>query len=298
MSMNIRIIGTPMDLGQSRRGVDMGPSAIRAAGLHGMLQRLGHKVEDMGNVFIPERETREAPDAKALYVSEIVEVCEGLARQVQEVVQADRFPLVLGGDHSIAMGTIAGVTRARGDHGVIWVDAHADFNTPETSPSGNVHGMPLASVCGRGNLLDKMEGGAPRISEGNVALIAIRDVDQGEAEALKDSEVSVFTMRDIDERGMRRVINDAIEVTSRNVDHVHVSFDIDAVDPRWAPGSGTLVEGGLNYREAHLLMEALHDSGVVGSAEIVEVNPLLDEANKTGKLAAALAASLMGKRII
>jgi arginase len=296
--MDITIIGAPMDLGQSRRGVDMGPSAIRAAGLQERLMRLGHDVEDIGNIFIPERETRKATDEKALYVAEIVEACAGLASKVQDVVEDGRFPLVLGGDHSIAMGSITGVTRARGEHGVIWVDAHADFNTPDSSPSGNVHGMPLSAVCGRNKILDALPGASPRVKEERVVLIGIRDVDAKESELVNESGITAFTMRDIDERGMRRVIEDAIEIASKGVAHVHLSFDIDAVDPRWAPGSGTLVEGGVSYREAHLLMERLHDSGVVGSAEIVEVNPLLDEHNKTGKLAAGLAASLMGKTIL
>lgn len=287
-----------MDLGQSRRGVDMGPSAIRAAGLHERLQRIGARFQDHGNIVVPDRATREATDKKALFVKEILEVCDELAGIVEEALAADEFPMVLGGDHSIAMGSITGVSRAAGEQGVIWVDAHTDFNTPATSPSGNVHGMPLAAVCGHGGILDNLPGGGPKVREDRVALIGIRDVDRKEAELVRDSKATVFTMRDIDERGMRRVIEDAIEVASKGVDHVHLSYDIDAVDPRWAPGSGTLVEGGLSYREAHLLMEALHDAEVVKSAEIVEVNPLLDEQNKTGKLAAGLIASLLGKRII
>lgn len=296
--MDLRIIGAPMDLGQNRRGVDMGPSAIRAAGLHKMLQDLGHNVEDAGNIFIPERETRKADDSKALYLDAIREACEGLADEVERTLKADAFPIVLGGDHSIAMGSASGAGRTRGKYGIVWVDAHADFNTPATSPSGNVHGMPLAALCGREDMLKGFPGDPPTVSEENVALIGIRDVDPKEAKLVRDSGMSVFTMRDVDERGMRRVVEDAIQVASKGVDHVHVSFDIDGVDPRWAPGSGTLVEGGLSYREAHLLMEALHDSKVVGSLEMVEVNPLLDEQNKTGKLAAGLIASLMGKTIL
>lgn len=287
-----------MDLGQNRRGVDMGPSAIRAAGLHGMLERLGHSVEDAGNIFIPERETRKASDEKALYLDEIRTACEGLADEVEKALKDDAFPIVLGGDHSIAMGSASGAGRAHGEHGVIWVDAHTDFNTPSTSPSGNVHGMPLAALCGREDMLKGFPGAPPKVPEERVALIGIRDVDAAEARLVRDSGMTVFTMRDVDERGMRRVVEDAIEVASRGSGRVHLSFDIDAVDPRWAPGSGTLVEGGLSYREAHLLMEALHDSKVVASMEMVEVNPLLDEHNKTGKLAAGLVASLMGKTIL
>jgi arginase len=287
-----------MDLGQRRRGVDMGPSAIRAAGLNTMLERLGHKVSDGGNIFIPEKETRRAVDEKALYLKEIVQACESLAKKVEGIAQKGQFPVVLGGDHSITMGTVAGVTKARGEHGVVWIDAHTDFNTPETTPSGNVHGMPLAALCGRGGTLADVYGINPKVREERVAVIGVRDVDQAESEAVNDSKLTVFTMRDIDEMGMRRVIDQAIEVAAKGVDQVHVSFDIDSVDPRWAPGSGTLVEGGLNYREAHLLMERLHDSRLVGSMEMVEVNPLLDEHNKTGKLAAGLIASLLGKSIL
>lgn len=296
--MEVRIIGAPMDLGQRRRGVDMGPSAIRAAGLNSMLTRLGHKVKDTGNIFIPEKETRRAVDERALYVKEIVQACESLAKKVEGVVTKEQFPVVLGGDHSIAVGTVAGSTKARGEHGVVWIDAHADFNTPQTSPSGNVHGMPLAAICGHGGALAELGGINPKVREDRVAVIGVRDVDPKETEAVNDSKLTVFTMRDIDEMGMRRVIDEAIEIASKGVQRIHVSFDIDAVDPRWAPGSGTLVEGGLNYREAHLLMERLHDSGKVGSMEMVEVNPLLDEQNKTGKLAAGLIASLLGKSIL
>lgn len=297
--MDVRIIGAPVDLGQQRRGVDMGPSAIRAAGLNTALKNLGHRVTDGGNIFSPEKETKRAlKRSNALYLKEVIQACENLARRVKNAVERDRFPVVLGGDHSIAMGTIAGITQAAGEHGLIWVDAHADFNTPETSPSGNIHGMPLAAVCGRGGELADLGGVNPKVREEKTVLIGIRDVDVREAEAVNGSNVTVFTMRDIDELGMRRVMDEALQVASGGMKRVHVSFDIDAVDPRWAPGSGTLVEGGLNFREAHLLMEMAHDSGKVGSLELVEVNPLLDKQNKTGSLAAGLIASALGKKII
>ncbi|MBW3581944.1 MAG: arginase [Euryarchaeota archaeon] len=296
--MNVTIIGAPVDLGQQRRGVDMGPSAIRAAALNSQIKALGHKVEDAGNIFAPEKEQRSPRSKSARYQREIIDACEVLAKEVAKICQRDRFPVVLGGDHSIAMGSIAGVTQARGEHGLVWIDAHADFNTPETSPSGNIHGMPLAAVCGRGGTLAEIGGITPKVREEKVALVGIRDVDANEAELVNDSRITAFTMRDIDERGMRRVMEDALQVAGGSMKHVHASFDIDAVDPRWAPGSGTLVDGGLSYREAHLACEILSDSGLVKSLDMVEVNPLLDEGNKTGKLAAKLVASALGKSIL
>lgn len=296
--MDVRIIGAPVDLGQQRRGVDMGPSAIRAAGLNSALVRLGHKVTDAGNIFSPEKETRRPKNERALYETEVTQACENLAKKVEGAVARDRLPVVLGGDHSIAMGTVAGLVRARGEHGVIWVDAHADFNTPETSASGNIHGMPLAAICGRGGSLAEIGGVSPKVREEKVVLIGLRDVDALEADAVQDSKITSFTMRDIDELGIGRVMDEAIQVAGGGMERIHVSFDIDAVDPRWAPGSGTLVDGGLSYREAHLIMEKLHDSEKVGGVELVEVNPLLDEHNKTGKLAAGLIASCLGKTIL
>lgn len=296
--MDVRIIGAPVDLGQQRRGVDMGPSAIRAAGLNSALVRLGHKVTDAGNIFSPEKETRRPKNERALYETEVIQACENLAKKVEGAVGRDRLPVVLGGDHSIAMGTVAGLVRARGEHGIIWVDAHADFNTPETSASGNIHGMPLAAICGRGGSLAEIGGISPKVREEKVVLIGLRDVDALEADAVQESKVTSFTMRDIDELGIGKVMDEAIQIAGGGMERIHVSFDIDAVDPRWAPGSGTLVDGGLSYLEAHLIMEKLHDSEKVGGVELVEVNPLLDEHNKTGKLAAGLIASCLGKTIL
>lgn len=297
--MDVTIIGAPLDLGAGRRGVDMGPSAIRHAGLHRLLRHLGHDVLDAGDVFAPVRETLVVRDEGLKFVDEILESCQAVADRVEKAARAGRLPLVLGGDHSIAMGTIAGVSRVAERVGLVYFDAHGDFNTPETSPSGNIHGMPLSAVTGVGH--PRLTGSGPRtpmVRVEDVALLAVRDIDPSEAELIRDRGPQTFTLREIDERGMKAVMEDCIHVATAHSDWLHVSFDVDSIDPRFAPGTGTPVEGGLTYREAHLGLEMLADTGLVRSLEIVEVNPMLDERNRTGKLAAALAASCLGKRIL
>ncbi|MHB8604703.1 MAG: arginase [Thermoplasmatota archaeon] len=298
---NVKIIGVPMDLGASRRGTDMGPSAMRVARLGPRLEALGHHVEDLGNIYSPTVETKTAKHTSLLYADEIIQVCESLARKVETVRRAGDFPLVLGGDHSIAMGTVGGVARAleSGHVGVVWVDAHADFNTDDTSPSGNIHGMPLAAICGLGS--ERLTGIAkvnPKARSQNVVLVGIRDLDDEEKTLVKKAGVTAFTMREIDERGIRRVMEDALDIAANGVQHLHVSFDVDAIDPEDAPGVGTPVRGGLTYREAHLAMEMCAEVPFFKSLEIVEVNPLLDEHNRTAELAVGLATSALGKRIL
>jgi arginase len=297
--MNVTVIGAPMDLGAGRRGVDMGPSAIRLAGLHQRLRKLGHHVEDGGDVFSPVAETLEVRDPKLRFLDEIVDCCKALADEVETCASSGRFPLVLGGDHSVAMGTIAGLTRVAERVGVIWVDAHGDFNTPETTPTGNIHGMPLSACCGIGAPeLTGLGERDPMLDTSDVALVGIRDIDPHEAKVIHDEGVEAFTVRDLDEMGMKEVAERSLEIATRDSDWLHVSFDLDSIDPRWAPGTGTPVEGGLTLREAHLLLEILADSGMVRSLELVETNPILDLRNQTGELAAWLAESCLGARIM
>jgi arginase len=297
--MDVRIIGVPMDLGSNRRGTDMGPSALRAADLAPNLEKLDHSVEDGGNVFAHEPETRSTDEAGMRFVDEIVRTCEAVGRRVRSAKIEDEVPLVVGGDHSLSMGTAAGIATEDTRVGVLWVDAHGDFNTPETTPSGNVHGMPLACMVGRGDRrLCEIGGVAPKIREEDVAIVGTRSLDPPEAEALRDSEVSVFTMRDIDEQGMRSVMEAALDEVVPDTDWLHVSLDMDVVDPEIAPGVGTPVPGGISYREAHLAMEIVNDADAMRSMEVVEVNPILDERNRTADLAADLAASAFGKRIL
>jgi arginase len=300
---NIAVIGAPLDLGAGRRGVDMGPSAVRVANLNGRLAELGFHVEDLGNVTVVQRESQPECDANARFLPQIAEICTDLAGMVERALASGRFPLVLGGDHSIAVGTVAGVSnhfRGRGEKlGLIWIDAHTDMNTPGSSPSGNVHGMPLACCVGMGPVeLTRIFGYAPKVDPSNVALVGIRSVDEKERDHVQASGVHVFTMRDIDERGMRSVIAEAIGVVSKGTAGFHLSLDMDAVDPREAPGVGTPVRGGITYREAHLAMEVLGDTGRMTSIEVVEVNPVIDEANRTAILAVELVMSAMGKRIL
>src|SRR5579883_485518 len=299
----IAVIGVPLDLGAGRRGVDMGPSAVRVANLNARLAELGYEVEDLGNVPVVQRESQNQGDPKAKYLAQITEICTRLAGMVAGIVADGKFPLILGGNHSAAVGTVAGISkhlRARGEKlGVVWIDAHTDMNTPGSSPSGNVHGMPLACCVGLGPpALSEMFGYSPKVDPSNVALVGIRSVDQPERDNVQRSGVHAFTMRDIDERGMRSVIEQAIEVASRGTAGIHVSLDMDAVDPDEAPGVGTPVQGGITYREAHLAMEMLGDTGHLTSLEVVEVNPVIDEANRTAILAVELVLSAMGKRIL
>ena len=297
--MNVTVIGAPLDLGAGRRGVDMGPSAIRLAHLHDRLRHLGHDVHDAGDVFAPVAETLAVQDPHLRFLEEIVDCCKALADEVEQAAGAGRFPLVLGGDHSIAMGTLAGLTRVADRVGCIWVDAHGDFNTPETSPTGNIHGMPLAASCGIGAAeLTGLGEREPMVRPEDTALVGIRDIDPPEAELIAKEGPESFTIRDIDEMGMKEVAERALEIATRETDWLHVSFDLDAIDPRWAPGTGTPAQGGITLREAHLLMEILSDSGMVRSLELVETNPILDIRNQTGELAAWLAASCLGARIM
>jgi arginase len=292
-----------MDLGAGRRGVDMGPSALRVADLNGKLASLGYEVEDLGNIAVDQPETAPMGSERARYLSQIAHTCERLAELVEKQAAQGRVPLVLGGDHSAAIGTIAGMSsffRKRGQKmGVVWIDAHADMNTPATTPSGNIHGMPLAASVGIGAPeLTNIGGFAPKVDAANVAIVGLRSVDDLERENVRATGVHTFTMRDIDERGLRSVIEEAIAHALRGTAGFHLSFDMDAVDPREAPGVGTPIRGGITYREAHLAMETVCDSGLMTSLEIVEVNPVIDEVNRTALLGVELAMSALGKRIL
>ncbi len=297
--MKIGVIGAPVDLGQERRGVDMGPSAIRIARLEERLEALGHTVADFGNISAADMSIAMLGSERVRYMDDVVRESELIAEKVADCVQESYFPLVLGGDQSISIGTAAGLAQTGARRGIIWLDAHGDFNTPKTTPSGNIHGMALAAVLGYGHpKLAKLGGKFPKAIERNTVLIGGRSFDPQEARAISRSKMTVFTMRKIDELGMRKVMQEAIEIASKGVKQVHLSFDVDAIDPREAPGTGTRVSGGLTYREAHLAMEMLYDSGKVTSAEFVEVNPILDNANHTAELAVELILSLFGKKII
>jgi arginase len=300
---NIAIIGVPLDLGAGRRGVDMGPSALRLAGLGGRVAELGYMVQDLGNVFVEQQESTSSGPQDAKYLFQISSVCTSLADMVDGAVRGGQFPLVLGGDHSLAVGTVAGIANAYRQRkqkiGIIWVDAHADMNTPQTSPSGNVHGMPLACCIGEGPAeLTNLLGFSPKVDPRNIALVGIRDVDVTERSRVRASGIRPFTMRDIDERGLREVMGEAIAVASEGTAGIHLSLDMDVVDPDEAPGVGTPVRGGVTYREAHLAMEIVCDSGRLTSMEVVEVNPVLDTANRTAHLAVELVLSALGKRIL
>jgi arginase len=300
----VRIIGFPSDLGASRRGVDMGPSAIRIANVGPRLKALGYDVDDVGNVQVAVRESIPGSgNAKIKYLPEIVAASKELRDRVYESLKAGRIPLTLGGDHSLAMGSIAGVTKFYGEKkqkvGVIWLDAHGDINTPETSDSGNIHGMPLAHVLGSGHKdLLALSDKNPMIDASRAVLIGIRDLDPGERNAIREQGIRAFTMRDIDEMGMRSVIQEAIRIACNGTAGFHLSFDVDCMDPRDAPGVGTRVSGGTTYREGHLAMELLHDSGKMLAMDITEVNPVLDTSNQTADLAAEMVLSAFGKHIL
>jgi arginase len=297
--LNIGIIGAPVDLGQQRRGVDMGPSAIRIARLEERLEALGHKVKDHGNIPAADMATAPMGDRRVRYLDDVVRQCGLLADKVSACVKQRSFPLVLGGDQSVSVGTLAGLARYGTERGIVWLDAHGDFNTPKTTPTGNIHGMALAAILGYGHpRLVGLGGASPKAVEKNTVLVACRDFDQEEAKAISRSKMTVFTMKEIDELGMKGVMREAIKVAGTGLDQVHLSFDVDSVDPREAPGTGTRVRGGLTYREAQLAMEMLYESGRVTSAEFVEVNPILDLTNQTAELAVELALSLFGKKII
>jgi arginase len=299
----VTLIGAPLDLGAGRRGVDMGPSALRQASIHQSLRDLGYDVQDAGDVPVSIRETQDPGDPRLKFLREIRDTCEKLRDRVMQALGQGRLPVVLGGDHSIAMGTIAGVSRFHRERhqkvGLIWFDAHGDMNTPDTSPSGNIHGMPLAVALGLGEKsLVELAGPAPMVDGARAAVVGLRDVDPAERNNVKESGIGAFTMRDIDERGMRVVMEEAIKRATSGTAGIHVSFDLDGVDPEHAPGVGTPSPGGISYREAHLAMEMLCDTEQVLSAEFVEVNPVLDDRNRTAKLGVGLLASLLGKKIL
>ncbi len=299
-NLNISLIGVPMDLGQNRRGVDMGPSAIRYAGVVERLEEIGHKVTDEGDIRIAAAEKTAPTDTNLRNLKEVTDASTSLANKVHEVMENGQFPLVLGGDHSIAIGTLAGLGDRYENLGVIWYDAHADLNTGDTSPSGNIHGMPLAVSIGLGHeQLVNIRGFAPKIKPENVVIIGARSIDPGERELIKQTGIKVFTMHEIDKLGMTEVMNKAMwYLKDREVDGVHLSLDLDGIDPIYTPGVGTPVPGGISYRESHLAMEMLFSSEMITSAEFVEVNPILDEKNKTADVAVALMGSLFGEKLL
>lgn len=301
---SVRIIGVPMDLGASRRGVDMGPSAVRYTDLREKLEKLGHQVEDTGNVPVPFREdAAKGAQRGARYLGAITDVCVEVAARTRAALEAGQIPVVLGGDHALAAGSIAGASAhlaTQGERlGVIWVDAHGDLNTPASSRSGNVHGMPLAALLGNGDkAMSTIAGDQPALKSSDVALVGLRDLDGPERTHIKKWGLSAFTMRALDERGVRMVMEEAIAVATRGTAGIWLSFDMDVIDPSEAPGVGTAVPGGMTYREAHLAMEMLADTGKVVGLDLVEVNPVLDERNRTAEIACELILSALGKRIL
>lgn len=297
VSKEIAILGAAIDLGTTRRGVDMGPSAIRYAGLSERLESLGLKVVDRGDVLAEIPEVASVRDERARYLPAILATCRQIATRVAEIATAGQMPLVLGGDHSIAMGTLAGLAASHGPGGVLWIDAHGDLNRPSTSPTGNVHGMPLAAALDQCGFTIEGFPAPPWVDPKHVALVGIRSLDPGEKELVRRMELAVFTMADIDKRGMPEVMDEAIGIV-KGADHVHLSLDVDVCDPEIAPGVGTPVRGGLSYREAHLAMEIVAEAELLTSLEVVEVNPILDHADETGALAVELAASALGARIL
>jgi arginase len=301
MKKDISIIGVPMDLGQMRRGVDMGPSAIRYAGIVERLERLNYHIDDLGDINIgrPEQINSNSEE-KLKNLKAVVEASEQLSSTVADVISSNRFPLVFGGDHSIAIGTLAGVAQKYENLGVIWYDAHGDLNTADTSPSGNIHGMPLAASLGIGHeKLVNIAGYAPKIKPENIVIIGARSLDEGERKLIKEKGIKVYTMHEIDRLGMTKVMEEAVDyLKERNTDGVHLSLDLDGLDPHDAPGVGTPVLGGISYRESHLAMEMLAESNIITSAEFVEVNPILDEKNTTASVAVALMGSLFGEKLL
>ena len=297
----VRIIGVPMDLGADRRGVDMGPSAVRYGGLADELERIGWTCTDDGDIAVPRAEQRDPSDGgegSAKYLPAIEATCGRLADRVRAARADGELPVVLGGDHAVAIGTVAGA--ADRPTGLLWIDAHGDYNTPLTSPSGNVHGMPLAAILGEGPFAEIEWAHAPAVDPANVAIVGLRSLDDQERRALSDSEVSVYTMSDIDRRGITSVTREAVDVATDGVEQVHLSLDLDAVDPTEAPGVGTPVRGGLTYRESHAAMEVIDTEAqeLLSSVELVEVNPIIDEHNTTGGLAVELAASALGDTVL
>lgn len=300
MKKNISIIGVPMDLGQMRRGVDMGPSAIRYAGIVERLENLGYDIKDLGDIEIGQAERiHNNPDTNLRNLKAVAEASETLAGKVNDVIGSGDFPLIFGGDHSIAIGTLAGVSPHYENLGVIWYDAHGDLNTGDTSPSGNIHGMPLAVSLGIGHEdLTSIGHSSPKIKPENIVIIGARSLDEGERELIKEKGIKVYTMHEIDRLGMTKVMEESIDYLKGRTDGVHLSLDLDGLDPSDAPGVGTPVLGGISYRESHLAMEMLEESGMITSAEFVEVNPILDEKNKTATVAVALMGSLFGEKLL
>lgn len=295
----LSIIGMPMDLGQMRRGVDMGPSAMRYAGINEKLKPLFDHIHDMGDIAIGRPEVVVDKESNLRNLDLVAEKSTLLAEKVDEVIQSGSFPLVLGGDHSIAIGTLAGVAKHYKNLGVIWYDAHGDLNTAETSPSGNIHGMPLAVSIGLGHTsLTEIAGYGPKIKPENIIIIGARALDDGEKELIKETGIKVYTMHEIDRLGMARVMEETIAYLKEKADGVHLSLDLDGLDPNDAPGVGTPVMGGISYRESHLAMEMLQEAQIITSAEFVEVNPILDERNKTAICAVGLMGSLFGEKLL
>src|ERR1700745_3287598 len=299
----IRVSGVPLDLGQSPRGVDMGPSAVRVAGLEARLEALGHEVEDAGNVAVAIPEQKKEGDTHAKNLKKLRAPCTKHAELVIKTLEAGKVPLALGGDHSMAAGTVSGVAefyrKQSQKVGLIWIDAHTDINTPDSSPSGNVHGMPLAAIMGLGPTeLGNIFNFSPKVAPENCVLVGVRDIDAIEKENVRRAGIDVFTMRDIDERGMRTIMEEALRIAGRGTAGYHVSLEMDWVDPEDAPGVGTPVRGGATYREAHLAMEIIADHGRMLSFEIVEVNPVIDEHTRTADLAVELISSAFGKKIL
>jgi arginase len=299
----VRLIGFPMDLGAGRRGVDMGPSGLRIAGVADKLRALGYTVLDSGDIEIRAAEVQDIADPKLRYLPEIKHACTILAENVKDSLDNGEFPLVLGGDHSMAIGTIAGIAAHCKEHnkrlGVLWIDAHSDINTPETSPTGNIHGMPLAVSLGLGSPeLTSIGGNFTKLNPHQLVLIGLRSIDSGERKLIKQLKIEAHTMADLDKHGVHRIIAKTLAEMRAKVDHLHVSFDLDSVDPMVASGVGTPVPGGLTYREAHLIMEAIAETGFMSSLEVAEVNPILDTRNQSAEIAADLIASSMGQRIL
>lgn len=297
--MQVRVIGVPMDLGADRRGVDIGTSAIRYAGLNDQLRHLKYEVHDAGNITVPQPESHPIGNTRLKYLEPILKASEELADAVTSALVAKEFPLILGGDHSIALGSITGITRVYKDISAIWIDAHADFNTDETTPSGNIHGMILAALAGIGNKhLTDIGGWSPKLDPQKIIIIGARELDHGERELLYKHHVHVFTMSDIDQHGIAQIMREALSLAGQASDGIHLSLDLDALDPVHAPGVGTPVGGGLTYREAHMIMEMIADYGHLIGMDVVEVNPILDQENATALLAVELIMSALGKKIM
>ncbi|MCE9594469.1 MAG: arginase [Planctomycetes bacterium] len=303
MIRKVALVGVPMDLGGGRRGVDMGPSALRIAGLEDGVRALGLEYEDKGNIGVPQPESREPKNPKARFLFEIANCCRRLRARVERILDSGAMPIVVGGDHSIAIGTVAALSswhhRRAEKIGLIWFDAHGDMNTPDSTPSGNIHGMPCATILGRGSPeLVGIGDRVPMVDVKNAVIVGVRDVDQYERREIKDVGVTVFTMRDIDMLGMNEVMKRAIAIATDGTAGFHLSFDLDGVDPSVAPGVGTPVPGGTNFRESHLVMENAYESGKLLGLEITEINPILDVKNRTAEVAVQLVLSALGKRIL